>query len=662
MKVSIKIKIILGSVCVILVSYLVTAIVGTYFISTTVREQGQDKVRLDLNTAWDVYNDQLLYLHTVVKLASIHLSTHLKAGGSIKEAARKDYPYLGKTMKDFGLDFLTLTDDEGTVIYRARNPVVRGDSQKRDRLVSLALQGKEIKATQVMSPLGLEKEGKDLAERCYFKLIPTPREKPTMRTEGQEGLVLKSAVPLEDGRGKVLAVLYGGIVLNRNYQIVDRVKDIVYRGERFMGKDIGTCTIFLGDWRISTNVKDNMGRRALGTRISAEVYDRVLIEGKPWVDRAFVVTDWYITAYEPIKDIDDKIIGMLYVGYPEAPFTAVRNKTISFFGFLSFLSILLVVVATGFIAQNIVSPLLALLGATRKISSGDFSHRLQIRRDDELGELANSFNQMAQELEVERERLEVAYKELVTADKHKDDFLSMVSHELRTPLTSVSATISLLLSGRTGPINQIQREFLEISLIQSEKLARLIADLLDLTSIDSGGLRVRKNFVNLLPIIQKEANSLRPKAAEKELHLLLSLPPDLPILWIDGGRVGQVISNLLTNAIKFTHPGGRITLNVAARPQDLLISVQDTGMGLEPAQLARVFERFYQADGGVTREVEGAGLGLAIAKYIVTEIHGGEIWAESPGPGRGSTFFFTLPFKKPTALEVSPQEVSPDET
>lgn len=660
MKLSIKTKIITGSALVIFLSYLITAIVGTYLISSAVREQGQDKVRLDLNTAWEVYNNQLQLVYSVVKLASTHLSSHLRTDIPVTKTVSHDYLYLQKTMENFGLDFITLTDHRGTVIFRARNPQVKGDNQKHDSLIALALQKREVTATQIMSRSELEKEGRDLAERCYFKFIPIPQEKPTSRTEGHEGMVLKSAVPVSDRRGRVLAVLYGGVVLNRNYQIVDRVKDIVYRGERFMGKDLGTCTIFLGDYRIATNVKDAQGQRAVGTRISSEVYDQVLTKGLPWVGRAFVVTDWYMTAYEPIKDIEGKIVGMLYVGYPERPFIAFRNKILAFFAFLSFIGILLIVAVTGFMAQNIVSPLLAVVEATRKISSGDLSHRLQIERDDEIGELAHSFNVMTEDLEMKRERLEAAYQELLAADKHKTDFLSMISHELRTPLTSISATIALLLSGRTGAVNQVQREFLEISLAQADKLARLIADLLDLARIDAGGFDVRKEWAGLHDIIKKEIGSLKPRAAEKGIHLLVSLPEQLPSLWIDGGRAGQVISNLLTNAIKFTPPGGRITLKAEVRPREVLVSVQDNGRGLEAEYLPKVFERFYQADSSATRGAGGAGLGLAIAKYLVTEIHGGEIWVESPGLGRGSTFFFTLPISSPPA-EVTLEEVKKDE-
>ena len=124
-------------------------------------------------------------------------------------------------------------------------------------------------------------------------------------------MIIKAAAPIFDYEGKLIGVLYGGILLNRNFEIVDKIKDIVYRRETYKGKDIGTATIFQDDLRISTNVKTIDGERAIGTRVSEEVYDQVLIKGNPWIHRAFVVNNWYITAYEPIKNINDELIGIL---------------------------------------------------------------------------------------------------------------------------------------------------------------------------------------------------------------------------------------------------------------------------------------------------------------------------------------------------------------
>jgi two-component system NtrC family sensor kinase len=144
-------------------------------------------------------------------------------------------------------------------------------------------------------------------------------------------MVLKSAYPVVDAKGQVLGVLVGAILLNRNYEIVDRIKNIVFRDAKYKGKEIGTATIFLGEWRISTNVIDKEGHRAVGTRAMKEVQDQVLQNGLPWMQRAYVVDDWYITAYEPIRDFQDKVVGMLYVGILETKYTVLKERLILLF-------------------------------------------------------------------------------------------------------------------------------------------------------------------------------------------------------------------------------------------------------------------------------------------------------------------------------------------
>ncbi len=158
---------------------------------------------------------------------------------------------------------------------------------------------------------------------------------------------MKSANPIVDANGIPVGALVGGILLNRNYEIVDRIKSILFRDTKYDGKEIGAASIFLGDLAISTNVMDREGHRGIGTRVSKEVFEQVLEEGAPWIDRAYVVDDWCITAYEPIRDIQDKIVGMLYVGILESKYVVLKEKLIILFmfgmlitiGFSSFLSL-----------------------------------------------------------------------------------------------------------------------------------------------------------------------------------------------------------------------------------------------------------------------------------------------------------------------------------
>jgi two-component system NtrC family sensor kinase len=194
----------------------------------------------------------------------------------------------------------------------------------------------------------LLKEGEPLAKKALLRLVPTPRAKPTETLEEASGMILKSAYPIFDSNGEVLGVLTGGVLLNRNYEIVDRIKNIVFKNAKYKGKEIGTATIFLGDVRISTNVVDKEGNRAIGTRVSKEVGEQVLQKGLPWIQKAFVVDDWYITAYEPIWDIDEKIIGILYVGMLESKYAIMKERLILLFFFFS-MSGMLVALTVSFV-------------------------------------------------------------------------------------------------------------------------------------------------------------------------------------------------------------------------------------------------------------------------------------------------------------------------
>jgi two-component system, NtrC family, sensor kinase len=208
------------------------------------------------------------------------------------------------------------------------NPKMSGDSLTEDPFVKEAISNKTLSGTQVLLREELLKEGEALANKAFFLLIPTPKGKPVEKLEQTSGMVLKSAHPVVDVNGQVLGALVGGILINRNYEIVDRIKNIFFRDAKYKGKEIGTATIFLEDCRISTNVIDKKGNRAVGTRVSGDVYEQVLERGLPWIQRAYVVDDWYITAYEPIRDFGDKIVGILYVGILETKYTVLKERLI----------------------------------------------------------------------------------------------------------------------------------------------------------------------------------------------------------------------------------------------------------------------------------------------------------------------------------------------
>ncbi len=225
-------------------------------------------------------------------------------------------------------------------------------------------------------------------------------------------------------------------------------------------------------------------------------------------------------------------------------------------------------------------------------------------------------------------------------ERMKSNFLSVVSHELKTPLHSIKGFVEIILMGKTGPITEIQQDFLTTVKEQTDHLQRLIEDLLAFSRLESGELRLRLSEVPPAELVATVEQRLAPLAERNGLELRDELPSDFPTIHADPVRLEQVFTNLIENAIKFTPSGGSITVGGEDRGEEVLFWVRDTGIGIPPEEQGRIFERFYQVDSGPNRLYRGTGLGLSICKHIVTR-HGGRIWVESE-VGKGSTFYFTL--------------------
>lgn len=234
-------------------------------------------------------------------------------------------------------------------------------------------------------------------------------------------------------------------------------------------------------------------------------------------------------------------------------------------------------------------------------------------------------------------------------DRMKSDFVSIVSHELRTPLTSIKGYLDLVMMGASGPVTKQQTSFLSIARDNTERLNEMVADLLDISRIESGKVELDVQVVSIPQIVQEVADMLRGEFEARDLTLTLDVPPGLPEIFGDPGRIAQILINLLSNAYKYT-PRGGATLRVRVRRNVLQIDVTDTGVGISPEDQEKLFTRFFRAEDTAVRQQPGTGLGLNITRSMV-EMHGGEIWLESER-GMGTTFSFTLPV--PTGLVAEP--------
>lgn len=246
----------------------------------------------------------------------------------------------------------------------------------------------------------------------------------------------------------------------------------------------------------------------------------------------------------------------------------------------------------------------------------------------------------AEEARAQLIREQAARAEAEEASRLKDEFLATVSHELRAPLNIICGWAELLREGDLdeAAVTQALRTIERNARLQ----AQIIEDLLDVSRIVSGKIHLETHSLNLAPIIKMTTEAMRPSAETKEISLMASLDSNVGAVIIDPDRIQQVMSNLLSNAIKFTPSSGRIEVRLEQAGSEALISVSDSGVGISPAFLPHVFERFRQADGSSTRKHGGLGLGLSIVRHLV-ELHGGSVSVESSGVGEGSTFRVKLP-------------------
>jgi signal transduction histidine kinase/DNA-binding response OmpR family regulator len=296
-----------------------------------------------------------------------------------------------------------------------------------------------------------------------------------------------------------------------------------------------------------------------------------------------------------------------------------------------------------FVAHHLGAGMDRLAQGAHAVTAGDLDRRINLRRGDEIGEVADAFDRMAEALQQDR-----AEREAV--ERLKDEFVSVVSHELRTPLTSIRGSLGLLHAGLLGPISTKAERMLEVAVSNTDRLIRLINDVLDIERMRSGHMPMQMAPSVAHDLVQRSVESLKSLADAAHVTLVEQVEP-LELV-VDADRIVQTLTNLVSNAIKFSSTDASI--EIAARRQDgeALFSVADHGRGIPPDKLETIFGRFEQVDRSDTRDKGGTGLGLAISRSIV-QLHGGRIWVESE-IGRGSTFYFTLPVSGSTAVTPAP--------
>lgn len=628
-------------------------------ISDQVITRAETKAVSDLNSAREIYRNNLAELYSITRLTAVRSLVRQAVKEKDREFLSRD---LRNTLRREHLDVLTIVDSEGTVIARARNPALPGGNLRNDMFVRQAIRTRQpLTGTQIVSREELLDESPEIAAQAMMEIIPTPKAKPREGKLESSGMMLESVVPLFDDSDSFLGVLCAGKLLNRNFEIVDKINEIVHEGQVFEGKGIGTATIFQGDLRISTNVKNRDGTRAIGTLISNEVADVVLMKGERWVGEAFVVNAAYIAAYEPIRDPMDHIIGILYVGVLKEPFDLVLSKTLFTFLGIAFLGIIIIVFVSVFLAKRLSTPLRSLEEISRKVAEGEYNHEFVARGPREIEHLARSLNEMAKQLKAEKQELEEWTNTLekkvaerseemkkINAQLFRSEKLASlgklaagVAHEINNPLTGVLTNSSLLLEdlARDDP----RREDVEVMVNETIRCREIVKRLLDFAKQS----KPQKRLANINGLIETIVLLVRNQTSFRNVTIEKYLDGGIPDVLVDPDQIQQVFVNIILNAAEAMTKGGKLVIRSSVTPdgQSVAVSFADTGPGIAEASRERIFDPFY------TTKEHGTGLGLSIS-YGIVEQHGGSVSVDSI-PGRGATFTIHLPVSVAEAVGES---------
>lgn len=529
-------------------------------------------------------------------------------------------------------------------------------------------------------------------------LLDTVRAKPTTRRVEDRAMIIRTLQTVYGDTGNRLAILEAGLLLNRNFDFVDSIRDLVYGPGSLAAGSLGTVTVFLDDVRINTNVPMGNATRAVGTRVSAEVRSAVLERGETWVDRAFVVNDWYISAYEPIEDVSGRRVGMLYTGYLEAPYREKLFKAITALSMVVIAGGIAAAAAAIFGARTIFTPIEAITSVVRATARGEYRRIGPIRTGDEIGELASQFDSMLDSVDTNRQRIEQdalqleekvnqrtrelseqnqrlqesiellqqTRRQLATAEKLAalGELTAGVAHEINNPTAVILGNMDVLVADLGEQGGELQTE-IDLIIEQVYRIRSITDRLLQYSrsahekhdsqndhyfatagnlfseqpSVDE--LLVADSSqavcgVNVGELIDDTLKLLSHEFQGRQIQVKTENKATRSAL-IDRQEMQQVLINLVSNAIAAVEYDPQISIEAHDQSDGLIsLSVKDNGQGIAAEHLPRVFDPFF-----TTGKAQGTGLGLSVS-YGIVRRYRGDISVSSV-PGEGSRFTVTLP-------------------
>ncbi len=619
----------------------ISLFVGTYLINGAVVSEATNRIRLDLNAAREIYLNVERRIEAGLTIAALEQDWDKYI---YNQDFQRVHNKLNSIARVLDLDFTGFVKNDYTTFCRQGGNFINYPDSIVNPVALFAMDTKSpITGTFILDKEALMAENPKLAELARMDVIKTPNSLPRDETEETSGMTIVSAVPIYKDN-LFLGVIYGGIILNRCTEIVDKVRETVFHEETFKGQSIGTATIFNKDLRVSTNVMTEKGERAIGTQISREVYQKVLIEGESWIDRAFVVNNWNITAYEPIRDYHGNIAGILSVGVMESKYSEFKRNTLLVFIAITSTGIIIAVLLGYVLSKLVLQPVYDLIEVSKKVAGGDLSPSIGRISKGEIGNLQQTFLEMISTIKKRDIRLkEESEKRLIVSQKQASvgRLAAGVAHEINNPLTGVLTFTHMLL--RRKDLDTEMRSDLETIAMATDRVREIVKGLLDF----SRQIKLKLELSDINKVIKDTLSLIENQALIKRVFLCFDPGADIPKKILDRNQFQSVIMNIIINAIDATDSGGYITISTRinletqyGKHKEIEIIIADSGCGISPEQLDKMFDPFY-----TTNEVgKGTGLGLSVSLGII-EHHGGTISVKSQ-VGKGSTFIIHLPLEE----------------
>ena len=566
------------------------AIIGAILISSALKVEAFSRVENDLKSARLYVND---------RLEELTIKTQLMATGLEEEiplAFESNFSFLVNESSN------PATQELAGYLYRSEG--VSGDKNE---------------SGFVVIPL-------EMLTRCGFR--PESLKRDEICEDGST-LWLFSVFP-----GK-LGTAFSGILLNGNTVLVKKLQETLFGSSLYGTKPFGTVTIFCGDRRVATTVIGPQGTVAVGTRVSDVVRKKVLGEGGMWLDRAYVVDDWYLSTYEPIKNPLDENVGILYVGVLEQKYLDVRNRTLLFLLGITIPTLGLLLYFVYLVSSSIVKPISDLARASQKIADGQLDARVVHKGHTmEFATLLDSFNRMVNAIKNREKMLRRKNTQLEDANRDYQELLSFVTHELNNSIGSLLLNVSMLSDGTLGSLDDEQNEVTSLILRDVERFREMVRNYLNISRLEKGTLKYHPESVDMRrDVVEPVVRRLQSRIEHSRLKVEWDWEQNA-VLSVDTELMDICYSNLLVNALKYGKEWIRIT---AERTEGgWVFGVKNGGRPIPEDKVHLLFKKFSR----LVKSDDGAGLGLYLVRKIL-EQHGGEVWCESE-EGKGTSFFFRI--------------------